>query len=399
MEYDIIEQVAELCFSGARLDIKLARAAKLFLEYFPFDGCAIYAWDDGKKAFLKKAHEGEGPVIELYGEGEGLPGMAKRSNSPVFACKKNASGISWEGVDDEGIQGCRYAAVYPLKDKERLLGALYLKSRRKPNIPAGKRRVLGIAALQIAVLYRGAELIQGNEKAHRELIEAQELLVKSEKLMALGDMAATLAHEIKNPLISIGGFAGRLKKHIGADSPSHAYVEQMIKEAARLERLMDGVISFIKDSSVDLKSDDLNDIFTDALRFFDDEFQSHRIRVIRDFHPGGLRVLADREQLKIAFDNLIVNAIQSMEKGGTLELSTCSEGDSAIAKFIDTGGGIEPRNMGCIFNPFFTTKEHGTGLGLPITNSIIMRHRGVIEVDNNPGIGVVFKVILPLTKG
>lgn len=399
MEYDIIEKATELSLSGLRLDAKLARAARLLLDAVPYEQCVFYIFDHEKKVFEKKAFAGdEITLIESYGETHGLPGLVKKKKAAVEIYKKDPASTVWEGVDDAGLKGYKSALAYPLKDKENFFGVVYLKSARKAEVSKMKRRVLGIMALQAASFIKCAELAQSHERIHRELKEIEERLASSEKLMALGDMAATLAHEIRNPLISIGGFAGRLKKHLGPGSPGIPYVEQVLKEVGRLEKLMNGVTSFVKDSAVSLKPDDLNGIIDEVLELFDDEFKAHGIKVEKFFSKGSIGVSADREQLKIAFDNLIVNAIQSMEHGGVLQLFTSLEGARAVVSVSDSGGGIEPGNLGYIFNPFFTTKTHGTGLGLPITNSIILRHKGAIEVENNPGVGVTFRVILPYLR-
>lgn len=399
MEYDIIEKVTELSLSGLRLDAKLARAARLLLDAVPFEQCVFYLLDPEKKVFEKKAFAGdEITLVESYGETQGLPGLVKKKRAAIEVYKKDPASTVWEGVEDAGLKGYKSALVCPLKDKERFFGVIYLKSARKAEVSKMKMRSLGITALQASSFIKCADMAESHERIHRDLKEIEERLASSEKLMALGDMAATLAHEIRNPLISIGGFAGRLKKHLGPGSPGIPYVDQVLKEVGRLEKLMNGVTSFLKDSAVNLQPDDLNGIVEEVLQLFEDEFAAHGIKVEKLFSDGSMGVSADREQLKIAFDNLIVNAIQSMEHGGVLRLSTSLEGGMAAVSIADSGGGIEPRNLGYIFNPFFTTKTHGTGLGLPITNSIILRHKGTIEVENNPGVGVTFRVILPYLR-
>jgi signal transduction histidine kinase len=218
-------------------------------------------------------------------------------------------------------------------------------------------------------------------------------LVNSEKLLALGDMAATLAHEIRNPLLSIGAYAARLRRQLPPGSAGLKYLEQMSADIARIEKIMDGIIRFLKDNAVELKTEDLNSIVDEALTLFNDEFSAHDIKV-RRLIAQKLLVLVDREQMKIAFDNLIANAIQSMENGGSFAVETVLSGGFAVARLTDTGGGIDPRYLGYIFNPFFTTKKHGTGLGLPIANSIVMRHKGQLEAGNE-GPGAVFTIKIP----
>lgn len=400
MDYAIIKKMAALTAYDGALDEKLIRAARLFLRDSPFDQCAIYRWGKGgaerAEAFILKAKAGERKNCpDAYGADEGLPGAARKKRAAFAARKRSAAGKNWGRIEDRGGDGYKSAFVCPLRSGNSFYGVVYLKSKRGARLRAAERLLIEAAALELVSSLRCAELVRSHDRAHRDLNEVQERLLKTEKLIALGDMAATLAHEIKNPLLSIGAFAARLKRRLGPDSDLLPYVEQMIAEIVRLEKIMNGVVRFLRDSAPDLKPDDLNAILDEALGLFGDEIAAHGVNVVKDFYPEPLPLLADREQLKIAFDNLIANAIQSMEKGGTLTLSTARTAHSVIARVSDTGGGIDPRYIGHIFNPFFTTKEHGTGLGLPITNSIVMRHRGTIEIDNRFGAGATFTLIFP----
>lgn len=396
MEYDIIEEVSELVITNARLDVKLGRVAELFLDFFPFDQCLIYLWDDEKKEFTLWAGHGAGDgLIKKYLEGEGVPGVVMKNRSRLELSKPREEAC-WDGVEDKGLRGFGNACLFLLKDRLTVFGLMYCKSRKDPQLTELDRHMLSIAALQIVSVLKCAELIQNHDKLYGDLLQMQEKMAASEKLLALGDMAATMAHEIRNPLLSIGGLASRLKRQLAPGAPGLAYLDQMAAEVQRIEKIMDGIIRFLKDNAVELRPDDLNEIIDDALRLFADEFALHDIAVEKEFCALRLPVLADREQMKIAFDNLIANAIQSMEKGGRLTIATSISGEFAVAEVSDTGGGIDPKFMEYIFNPFFTTKKHGTGLGLPIANSILMRHKGMIEVRNREK-GASFTIKLPLS--
>ena len=134
----------------------------------------------------------------------------------------------------------------------------------------------------------------------------------------------------------------------------------------------------------------------EAVSFFEDDFKVSGINVVKSLSVNMPRVEIDRQQLKLVFSNLLANAIQAMENGGTLTIKTRHEDNWVITEINDTGGGIDPAIIGNIFNPFYTTKERGTGLGLAITHSIITNHKGMIEVNNNLGVGVTFVVKLPV---
>ncbi len=394
MEYDIIEKVNEVAAAGGSLEDRLERAARLFAEEFHFDQCLFFLAGSGGALKLAAASSGLCTTgVLCYGKGEGLPAVAMEKGGLVEA-QKEPGRAEWEGVPDPGLEGVSTALVYPLGGGGSFSGVVYLKARERTSLSPARKDLLKVASLQAALMIRNAVLLEDHRRAHAELLAMQEKLASSEKLLALGDMAATMAHEIRNPLLSLGGYAARLKRQLPSGSPGLVYIEKMSQEIGRIEKIMNGIIRFLNDNLAELKTDDLNCIVDEALDIFADEFSAHGIAVERRSVHAPLTVLADREQMKIAFDNIIANAIQSMEKGGALKVVTSRSGDFAVAEVSDTGGGIDPEHIGYIFNPFFTTKKHGTGLGLPIANSIITRHRGGIEVRNE-GRGASFTIRLP----
>ncbi len=376
--------------------VKLGRAAGLLLKAFGFDQCCIYIY--GESGFALKGHSGKGARAVSYGPYEGAPGLVRGKRALLEVYKREAGEGSWKGVKDRGLKGFRHAFVQPLEAGGEFRGVIYLKSIERKRPGAKDRLRLRRAARQLTLVIRSAEIEKELESAKEELKKARAALKDSERLITLGDMAAALAHEIKNPLISIGGFAARLGKHIGPEVPGAQYLERIFVEVARLEKVMDGAFRFIKNSSLDLKPADMNEIAEEAVRPFEEDLASRGIELRKDLYRGSLAVLADKEQLKIAFDNLIANAIQSMEKGGVLTLSTALSGQCALATVADSGGGIEPGAIDKIFNPFFTTKRNGTGLGLTITRTIVARHRGSIKVENRTG-GAAFTITLPHAGG
>ena len=407
MEYDILEKGAWLIASDEGLDERLKEAARLVIASFPsFDECLIYVWNDkGRRLDIRAHHAKDGAAlmsrVESYGEGEGLAGAAALCAEYTEANAKAPfpEGASFNGVEDRGLAGFRSVLVWPLKDTAGLYGVMYLKSRKKAALTARRKRLLSAAAMLAAMAIKFEWLARSRRLDRDEIKTLQMKLANAERLMALGDMAASIAHEIRNPLVSLGGFALRLKTKLGPDSPHIRHIDVMLAEVAKIEKTINGALRYSRDSLLEMEPGDLSEIIEDTAAIFEDDFNSRGIEVIKDLHKGPLPVSADREQLKIAFDNLIANAIQSMEQGGTLRLTTRKNDTWAVAEVADSGGGIEPRHLAHIFNPFFTTKDDGTGLGLPITNSIIMRHKGVIDVINNAGVGVTFAVKLPLAEG
>lgn len=248
-------------------------------------------------------------------------------------------------------------------------------------------------------------------ESNRELLTTKEQLVQSEKLAALGELSAEVAHEIKNPLVSIGGFARRLQEKMHALTlrqeskpdltPLAHYAKIIANEVERLEVLLKNILVFPKGARPVLKLCHLPKLIGQVLDCFEMELRSASIRTRLDFEEDPSPIALDEEQIKQVLINVIFNAIESMRQGGVLEITTFTrqpEGQSsqAVIQVRDTGGGIDQEAFQNIFNPFFTTKDSGTGLGLSISRRIMENHGGEIRVHNNVNEGVTVQLVLPL---
>jgi signal transduction histidine kinase len=252
-------------------------------------------------------------------------------------------------------------------------------------------------AIENAILYRNLE------EVHRELKETQNLLIHREKMVALGELSNSMAHEIKNPLVSIGGFARRLYRAIPDDTLEKRYTQTIMIEVARLEKILTDIFNYTHNESVAFKECDLRKILEDSLSMIQGRIDAGGVELVKEFPEEIPQIHGDYHQLKQVFSNLIHNAYQSMKGQGMLSLrlhSITINGTSYVRVEVgDTGGGIDPENLHNIFNPFYTTKDSSLGLGLPIVHKIITSHRGQIEVDNQPGKGVNFIITLPTQEG
>jgi len=238
------------------------------------------------------------------------------------------------------------------------------------------------------------------EDAHSNLRDARERLLHGERMAAIGEMAANLAHELKNPLITIGGFAGRLLKSLPAETRERRYADTIVSEVSRLEKMLAEILAFSRKPTICFSACDLEGIIQDCLASCSTAFEDHNITVSFTSDFSHLIVSGDAHQLKQVFLNLILNSCDAMSEGGqlTLTLKKTTQGKEAVVATVeDTGGGIPKDMLPQIFNPFFTTKHHGTGLGLAIANRIILNHFGSIEVHNS-GQGVTFTITLPLAE-
>jgi signal transduction histidine kinase len=234
-----------------------------------------------------------------------------------------------------------------------------------------------------------------------ELRNVQGRLIEVEKLSALGRLTADVAHEIRNPLTSIGGFARRLNKKLSEGSREKEYAEVVISEVNRLERILRDVLTFSREARFDMEYQEVNGIIKESLQIFVEMCNDQSIQIEEDLDESLPKILIDRDQIRQAVNNLISNAIDVMPSGGKLIVKTYMkelyEVKYVVVEVTDTGPGLPVESQEVIFEPFYTTKEigAGTGLGLSICKKIIDEHNGLIFVDSEVGKGTTFRLFFP----
>jgi signal transduction histidine kinase len=329
-------------------------------------------------------------------------GKAEEQNTPCErGCALGSETGCYVGKHLSGHPKIYSFATVPLMGKGKVIGVILVDNLYNQHpITEEDIHFLSMFANQAGLAIENVSLYRNLEEVHQELKETQTALIHLEKMMALGEMSTTIAHEIKNPLTSIGGFARRLDRTVPEGSQEKKYSETIVKEVSRLERILNDLLKYTRDESLVFKELDLRDILEESLSMAEEEIRSANIQLVKDYGEEIPKITGDSHQLKQTFFNLINNACQAMKEKGILFLrihSFSKNGSSCIKVEVeDTGKGIDPENLHNIFNPFFSTKGASLGLGLPMVHRIITSHRGQIEVDNHPGKGVNFIITLPV---
>jgi len=238
------------------------------------------------------------------------------------------------------------------------------------------------------------------EERTRELREAQDALVQSQKLASLGKMAAGVAHEINNPLTSITINAHLLLEDRGPDDPDRDALTLIAEETDRCAKIVKGLLEFSRQTPSEATDADLNDIVERALALLEKQATVRNIKVVKDLDKALPFIVVDKNKMQQVVSNLVINACEAMPDGGTLTIATRpgDDGRRIELRVADTGVGIPKSNMGQLFDPFFTTKSHGTGLGLAVSYGIVQQRGGTIEVESEVGKGSAFTVKLPLEE-
>lgn len=295
--------------------------------------------------------------------------------------------------------GSTFAAA-PLIARNTTIGIIVVDNPESGRvITQDKLHFLQLFANQAGMAIENSMLYNRIEEAHSNLKDARERLLHGERLAAIGEMAANLAHELKNPLITIGGFAGRLLKSLPKETREHHYADTIVTEANRLEKMLAEILSFSRKPTICFSDCDLAAILQESIASGTTALEDRGIVISTSISAGSWALPGDAHQLKQVFLNLILNACDAMPEGGRLSISlnkAISDKNSVTVSIEDSGVGIPKEVLPQIFSPFFTTKHHGTGLGLAIANRITNNHFGSIEAENT-GHGAVFRVTLPLT--
>ncbi len=262
--------------------------------------------------------------------------------------------------------------------------------------------VTGLLAFQLAKANRlearksqatAAELARANE----ELVKAEAAVRRSERLAALGQLTAGLAHELRNPLGTIRASAEMLKKVSGADGGvGREMTEYITSEVDRANSLVTRFLEFARPLPLKPAVADVHEVIDRAVVQYERSADKPEVSVYKNYDPALPRVPLDSEWMERVFYNLLRNAAEASPAGGAVTVKTRPVEGAVEVAVIDRGTGITPENRESIFNPFFTTKPSGVGLGLAIVSKIIDEHGGQILVESEPGEGAVFRVRLPL---
>lgn len=236
-------------------------------------------------------------------------------------------------------------------------------------------------------------------EVYRELQRNFEQMKRAERLYAVGQLSAGLAHEIRNPLASIAGAAGILQRSLPAGQRQAECVDIIARECQRLNQLLTNFLDFARPRPPNYQSIDLVGLLDSVIALAFHAIGNRPIALHKDVPAGLAPVECDPELMKQVLLNLLINAFQAMPDGGNVWIAACPQEGRVMVRIKDEGCGIRVEDRDKIFDPFFTTKENGTGLGLPVAYQIVEQHGGVLTAEANAGEGMTFSVVLPMVHG
>ena len=326
--------------------------------------------------------------------GESLSGRVIQENR-VIAIRnvlKEPSLIK-QHLETMGKAGYRAYLGIPLRLGSRVIGAINLQSKEERDFSEEEIELISAFADQAAIAIENARLYENLKKSNN-------VLRRADRLSSLGLLTAGLAHEIRNPLVAIRTFTQLLPERYEDPEFRENFKSLALKELDRICGLVNDLLNFARPSPPKVSPEDANELVEGIVRILESEAKEKDVSINLRLAPGLPKIFIDKEQIKQVSMNVILNAIQAIEGGGEVEVITRMFSKDSSERFLqievrDTGVGIEEGDLENIFNPFFTTKEDGNGLGLSISHQIIQEHSGYMVADSKPGKGTAFYINLP----
>jgi signal transduction histidine kinase len=352
-----------------------------------------------KMYIVRKRGSGKFPSESLgFSDDSPLAGFLARLNRPITVAEAFTNHPS---ADEKKILGLfKDGLVVPLIYQSRLSGVLLVADKiSNRDYSMDDIEFMSILASQISVAIENARLYESEKSIAQQLRSAQQQLVNSERLAALGEMSAKVAHEINNPLGIIKNYILLLKRTLDQNVQANNYADIVGQEIDRIARIVRELLDFHRPGGLVFEKVQVADVINNVLELMERQLEKCGIHVKRDFDKSIPAIDGAAENLKQVFLNILINACDAMSSGGTLQVNLRREKDQVIATFIDSGPGIRPEVVPHIFEPFYTTKEHGkgTGLGLSVCWGIIRKHNGTITFSNmHPGSS--FEIRIPIEQ-
>ncbi len=403
-ELDTILRFSALVNSSLNILDVLDNAMKWAQEFMDAEASSVYELDEETNILFIRLARGEkkGPVERItLNVGEGIAGRVVQTGKPMVIQDVNKDPRFNDKFDMLTGFKTRSMICVPLAIKDAPMGALQVLNKKSgdPFNRADLELLLGMAQ-QLAVAMENAKLYQRLEKRFEmtaeELKKTQEKLIRSERLMAMAHLVQGVAHEIRNPIMTIGGFAKRMKPEVEGSEKLQHYVDIILDETARLDRLVQEVHDFASVQSASLRLEDIRGVMEALEKKFAVLARAQKINFIMDI-PGSLPVInMDTAQMISALSHLIENAFEAMPHGGELTLWIKVEGDHLAIGLQDNGCGIPHDQLDSVYDPFVTSKPRGAGIGLTMVHQIIMNHGGEIRIRSEINKGTLVTILLPI---
>jgi two-component system NtrC family sensor kinase len=410
-ELTALNRIATVMGSTLDLDQVLSLAMQGINEILRVEAGALLLLDEAKGELVprmilcgEKSVRGE-MTLSL---GQGVAGWVVQEGKSLLL-----PDTLWEGrlpfttVQLLGVEA-RSVLCVPLVVLEKTIGAIEVINKQGGRFTEGDLTLLNSIAASVAIAIENARLYAEVKDFADELARSQAQLIQSEKMAATGKLAASIAHELNNPLQAVQSCVYLVADRTAPDDPNKQYLDVAREELDRMARIVGRMVDFYRPSDEGRIPTDVNALLENVVALVGKQLQQGGVEVDLELVPDLPPIVASGDHLKQVFLNMIINALEAMPRGGHLEMATrhvsecgvrtnpSSDAGFVEIEFADTGVGISAEHINNIFDPFYTTKSDGMGLGLSVSYGIVERHGGQIQVESKVGEGTTFTVRLPV---
>ena len=403
-ELATILRSSALINSSLNIEEVLDNAMKWAEEFMGAEASTVYELDDRENELVVRLARGEKkePVERITLKiGEGIAGTVVKTGKPMVIQDVSREKKFTDRIDR--ITGFKTKSVIcvPLMLRKRPMGALQVINKKsgEPFNRSDLEILYAIAqhvsiAMENANLYRRLE--QRFEVTTQELRVTQAKLIRTERLASMSNLIQGVAHEIRNPVTTIGGFAGRIKKEIGDNRKLEKYADIILEETTRLENIVKRVHDFTETQSFSPTLEKIQPIVEEILNSAMPQANQLGVRIVKEIAPDLPPARLDCSQINVALANIVENALEAMPRGGTLTVKALREDRSIVITVRDTGCGIPREQLVSVYDPFVTSKSKGVGLGLTLVHQVISNHHGDIWITSEVQKGTLVVIRLPV---
>lgn len=403
-ELSAIIKLSALIHSSLQTSDVLTFTMKAAEEFMDAEASSVYEFDTEKNDIIVRfAREGKGGFLQSkrLKLGEGIAGWVIQTGKPMIVEDVHKDPVFSDRVDRQTGFTTQSLLCVPLIIRGKTTGAIQVinKKNGKPFTQEDSE-ILTALTQQVTVALDNAKLCQRIKEHYQltaeELKITQQKFISSERSAAIVNLVQGVAHEVRNPIMSIGGFAMRMKADLEKDNKFQKYLDIILNEATRLEKLVQDVKEIAEMQIAYLQPENINSLLSNIIRDFLPIMARQSIHMKTDIEDSLPIVTLDRVQISRALKNIIQNSIEALPTNSALKLSARAV-DSIIRIVVeDFGIGIEEDKLGSILNPFVTSKTTGVGLGLTMVYQIVMNHHGKVDIKSRGGKGTVVTLDLPL---
>jgi signal transduction histidine kinase len=404
-ELHTVLKFSALINSSLEIESVLDHAMKFSEEFINAEASSIFELDEASDELFTRVARGEkkDSIKKVkFKLGEGIAGWVAMTGEPMVVQDVEKEKRFSKKYDDMSGFSTRSLICVPLKLRDRPIGAIQVlnKKNHEPFTRADLEILISLSQ-QIAVAMENAKLYrrlqEKFELTARELKATQEQLLRTERLAAMGNLVNGIAHEIRNPIMTIGGFALRIKESACEDNGLQNYTDIILSEIRRLENLVKKVNEFLEVQSAVIKSADIEPVIDGLLAKFRPIADKQGVQLNVITGPDLPKVDIDSRQVSTALSNIMENALEAMNHGGKIELTIEADDDRFLKIFLrDNGSGIAAEELDSVYDPFVTSKASGIGLGLTMVYQIVKNHEGRIEITSKKTEGTSVTILLPL---